>query len=134
MGLLLLTLTISGLASHGWLFTEIQLIGITFKELGFVKFDRVVNTTKNTFLKNPNNLILHYIILFHQIFVDVFNIINCNSNIINTKIIDITIKLYFFFILSANQFFEIFPKHSGFATISESFVLNLIISVPLTNK
>ena len=65
MGLLLLTLTISGLALRGWLFIGIQLNGITFKELGFVKFDRIVNPTKNTSLTNPNILILHYIILFH---------------------------------------------------------------------
>ena len=32
------------------------------------------------------------------------------------------------------QSFEIFPKHKGYAEISESFALNLIISVPLTNK
>ena len=29
---------------------------------------------------------------------------------------------------------EIFPKHNEFATISESFALNLVISQPLTNK
>ena len=36
--------------------------------------------------------------------------------------------------LSTDQSFEIFPKHNGVATISESNVLDLIISVPLTNK
>ena len=30
--------------------------------------------------------------------------------------------------------FEIFPRHNGVATISESFALNLWISIPLTNK
>ena len=30
--------------------------------------------------------------------------------------------------------FEMFPRHDGVAIISESFALNLIISVPLTNK
>ena len=38
------------------------------------------------------------------------------------------------FILSTDQSFEIFHRHNGVATISESFALNLIISVPLTNK
>ena len=28
----------------------------------------------------------------------------------------------------------LFPRHDGVATISESFALNLIITVPLTNK
>ena len=35
------------------------------------------------------------------------------------------------FILSAHQSFELFPRHNGLAAISESFALNLIISVPL---
>ena len=54
-----------------------------------------------------------------------FNIININSIIIYTKIINITITLGFFFILSSHQSFEILPKHNGLATISESFALNL---------
>ena len=41
------------------------------------------------------------------------------------KIINITSKSIFFFILSTDQFLEIFPEHSGVATISESFALNL---------
>ena len=36
--------------------------------------------------------------------------------------------------LSTEKFFEMFPRHNGVPTILESFVLNLIISVPLTNK
>ena len=39
-----------------------------------------------------------------------------------------------FFILSCDQYFEIFPRHNEYAGISESFALNLIIYVPLTNK
>ena len=39
-----------------------------------------------------------------------------------------------FFIWSTDQSFEMFPKHKGYAFISESFALSLIISVPLTNK
>ena len=123
MGLLLLTLTIYGLALHGWLFIEIQLNGIAFKELVFVKLHIIVNPTRNTFLANLNNFI-YTILFFSSNIVNVFNIINCNSNIINTKIIDITIKTCFF-ILSVDQSFEIFPKHNGVATISESFALNL---------
>ena len=49
MGLLLLTLIISGLALHGWLLIEIQLYEFTL-----VKLDRIVNPIKNTFLTNPN--------------------------------------------------------------------------------
>ena len=56
--------------------------------------------------------------------MNVFNIINHNSNIINTKILDITIKPCFF-ILSVDQSIKMFPKHNGVATILESFALNL---------
>ena len=51
-----------------------------------------------------------------------------------TKIIDISIKTCFFFTLFVDQSLEMFPKHNGLATISESFALNLQISVPFTNK
>ena len=61
------------------------------------------------------------------------NIFNYNSIIIDTKVINITSKSSFF-ILSTDQSFEMFPKHNGLGTISESFALNLYISVPLTNK
>ena len=39
-----------------------------------------------------------------------------------------------FFLLSTEMYFEIFPIHNGVAAVSESFALNLIIYVPLTNK
>ena len=65
--------------------------------------------------------------------MNIFNIINCNSIIICTKIMNITRKPCFF-MLSVDQSLEILPKDNGLATISESFVLNFIISVPLTNK
>ena len=39
-----------------------------------------------------------------------------------------------FFILSTEKSFKMCPRHNGYGTISESFALNLIISVPLTNK
>ena len=51
MGLLLLTLIISGLALHAWLLIEIQL-----NEFTLVKPDKTVNPIKNTFLMNPNIL------------------------------------------------------------------------------
>ena len=57
--------------------------------------------------------------------MNVFNIINISSIIIYTKIIDTSIKPCFFFILSVDQSLEIFPRHNGLATISESFALNL---------
>ena len=57
--------------------------------------------------------------------MNVFNIINVSSIIIYTKIIDISIKTWFFFILSVDQSLEIFAKDNGLATISESFALNL---------
>ena len=56
--------------------------------------------------------------------MNVINIIDTNSIIIYTKIIDISIKTCFF-ILSVDQSLEILPKHNGLATISESFALNL---------
>ena len=67
---------------------------------------------------------LYNVILLHQILMNMFNIINCNSIIIYTKIIGISIKPCFF-ILSGDQSFEMFPRHNGVATISESFALNL---------
>ena len=39
-----------------------------------------------------------------------------------------------FFILSTGKSFKMFPKQSGFATISESFALDSIIYVLLTNN
>ena len=57
--------------------------------------------------------------------MDVNNIINISSIIIYTKTIDISIKPCLFFILSVDQSLEMFPKHNGLATISESFALNL---------
>ena len=64
MGLLLLTLTICGLALHAWLFIEIQLNEIVFKEFAFVRPDKIVNPRKNAFNKSKY-FHLHYIIFFH---------------------------------------------------------------------
>ena len=75
MGLLLLTLTISGLALHAWLFIEIQL-----KEVVLTKFDKNNDPMKKHFLINLNILYValqlvfldtYYVIFLHQIFVNV---------------------------------------------------------------
>ena len=88
-----------------------------------MKAEKAVNPTKNTFLANPN-IFIYTMSFFHQITVNIFNIVNISSIIIYTKLIDISIKACFF-IFSADQSFEIFPKHNGVVTISESFALNL---------
>ena len=64
--------------------------------------------------------------------MNVYYIINCTCIIIYTKIINITIKSCSFHIIY--QSFEMFPRNNGVDTILESFALNLIISVPLTNN
>ena len=64
-----------------------------------MKLDKIVNTTKSTFLTNPK-ILLHYVVFFHEPLNPVF------------------------FILSADQSFEVFPRHNGVATISGSFALN----------
>ena len=75
---------------------------------------------------DPNaDYISNYVIFLYQILMNIFNITSRNSIIIYTKII---------FILSTDQSFDIFPKHNGVATISESFALNLQSSVPFKNK
>ena len=122
MGLLLLTLTISGLALHGWFATltyiliEIELnlfafnlvvfSGAVLNGIVFMKLDRIVNPVKDTFFNKSKYFHLYYINFLHQIFMNVFNIINISKIIINTKIIDISIKPSFF-ILSTDQTFEI---------------------------
>ena len=40
MGLLLITLIISGLALHGWLFIQMQLNEIASKEVALIMFDK----------------------------------------------------------------------------------------------
>ena len=58
--------------------------------------------------------------------MNVQNIINCNSIVINTKIINITTESSFLsYYLLTDQSYEMFPRHNGVATISESFALNL---------
>ena len=70
MGLLVLTLIISGLALHGWLLIEMQLNGIAFSLVvfsgavlnGIVKLDRIVDAIKNTFFNKSKYFRLYYII------------------------------------------------------------------------
>ena len=76
MGLSLLTLTISGLALHGWLLIEIRLNLFAFKLVVFsgavfMKLDRIVNPVKNTFLTNPN------IFIYTTSFFFLWNIYEC---------------------------------------------------------
>ena len=71
---------------------------------------------------------------FSPLFMNIFDTINTNIFINSTKIINVAIKSSFFFILLCDQSFEMFPKHNEHARISESFALNVIISVPLTNN
>ena len=88
-----------------------------------MKLDKIVNLTKKIFFDKSKYFYLHYVIFFHQIFMNVFNIINISSITIYTKIIDISIKTCFF-ILSVDKSLELVPKHNGVTTISESFALN----------
>ena len=64
MGLLVLTLTISALALHSWFFVEIHFNVVAFNGIAFVKLDRIVNRTKNTFFNKSNYFHLHYFFFF----------------------------------------------------------------------
>ena len=60
-----------------------------------------------------------------------------NNTIIKKKkkIADISVGFcFFFFMLLAVNYFEIFPKQMGYVFISESFALNGCIFVALTNE
>ena len=65
IGLLLFILITCGLVLHSWFFIEIQLKGIASNGITFMKFDKIVNPTKNTFLTNLNIFI--YIMLFFSL-------------------------------------------------------------------
>ena len=80
-----------GLVLHSWLFIEIQL-----KKFAFAKPDKIVNLMKNTFLTNLNIFIYTMLFFFHQILMNIFNMINISSIVIYTKIIDIAIQPCFF--------------------------------------
>ena len=124
-----------GLVLHSWFFIEIQLNGIPFKKLAFVKSDKFVNPRKNAFLINWN--ILYYTIIYLEILMNnwytFINIWRIKVPIVNIKFVNISISPVLF-ILSVDQSFEIFPKHNGLATILESYASNFTISLPLTNK
>ena len=96
MGSLSLTLIISGLTLHASLFIEILLHWVVL-----TKLDKNANPVKNIVLINSISLlyVLFYIIFLHQTFMNIFNMINCNSIIINTKITSITSKPIFFHII-----------------------------------
>ena len=65
------------------------------KEIAFVKPDKLVNPMKKHFFNKSKYFHLHCY-FFHEIFMNVNNIINISSIIINNKIIDISIKPCFF--------------------------------------
>ena len=92
-GLSPLSLTICGLALHSRLFIEIQL-----NELMLMKLDKIINPTKSTFLINPNIFIYTILCFFHQKIVNILDAINISS-LVNTKMIDISIKPCFFHII-----------------------------------
>ena len=68
MGLLLLTLTISGLHLHAWLLIEMQL-----KEFAFVKLDKIVNPMKNSFLTNLNIFVYTISFLFKYLWMSLIS-------------------------------------------------------------
>ena len=63
-----LTLTTCGLVLHSWLFIEIQL-----KEFPFVRLDKIMNPSKNTFLTNLN------IFIYTMLFFFSLNIYECQQ-------------------------------------------------------
>ena len=66
-----------------------------------------------------------YMMCFHQIFTNINNITSINNIIINRKIVDMSIKSCFFFLmLLAVKPFEIFRKSKKYGFISEFFALN----------
>ena len=66
--------------------------------LRLLKLIKLLILQKKIFLTN-SNILLHHFIFFYQLFMNFHYIINCNSIIINTKIINITIKSSFFHII-----------------------------------
>ena len=59
--------------------------------------------------------------LFHQRFMNIDNITSINNVIINGKIVDIHLMLFFSLAVKS---FEVFPKHNGYGFISELFALD----------
>lgn len=64
--------------------------------------------------------------LFHQIFMNVYDITNINSVIINRKIAHISIQSIFFFscdhVINCLKYFQC--VRSGYGFISETFTMN----------
>ena len=59
---------------------------------------------------------------FNRIFVNIYNINDIKSIIINRNIIHVSLKPIFFKLATAKS--EIFSKHNGYDFISEPFALN----------
>ena len=93
-GSFLLTLTTCGFVLHSRLFIEIQL-----NELALAEPDKKANPMENTFLTNPNIFIYTISFFFHQILMNIFNIINIAWMISNTYNTNITIKSSIFHII-----------------------------------
>ena len=94
---------------HYWLLNETYFIWLEALTM-------LLNNTINIFLINPNN----YFILcsFHQIFMDIYNILSINRIKISTKKFftspfnPVGFFFFFYFILLIAKSFEIFPKHN----------------------
>ena len=129
---MLLISIISDLILHSWLFTEKDFSGTAFSGIAFnaVQLKKNIVTT-NIFI----NKLKHYFI--SCFFIKFLWISNISSTAIALKSTLKSLKYAFnpvFFILSTEKSFQKFPKNKGYDAISESFALNLIIYVPLTNK
>ena len=90
-------------------------------EFTLVRLDKIVNPSKHFFNKSKHFIQNHFpsssiceCLICHQHQLHY----NLHQNHRHNQIL-------FFFILSADQSVEMFPKHNGVAIISESFALNL---------
>ena len=124
---MLLIFIISGLILHSWLFIETHFNGIAFNRtaLNGIVFSGIAFNEFTVDTLQPKNIVVLQIKTFY--IIPFFFIKHLwMSNISTTAMV--------FFISSTKKSFEMFPKHKEYAAISESLALNLIISVPLTNK
>ena len=86
---------------HCWLFINIQFV------TNYQPKTNCTNTsTRSVCLVNPN---ICAILLFHQIFVNIFNITGINDIIADRKIVHVLLKPCFFMLLAVKSF-EVFPK------------------------
>ena len=74
--------------------------------------------------------LMQYIMIFHQIFMNVYNITDIHSLISNRKIMQGSLEPVFF--LSTVKPFAILLKHNGYGFISEPFALNWWVFMLLT--